>query len=59
MYGQTIDEALDNSRRWVRRGFRYSYDMLGEAAVTAAQARRYFDEYAAAIQAIGSLNLFD
>jgi len=52
--GQTIDEALDNSRRWVRKGFRYSYDMLGEAAVTAAQAGRYFGEYAAAIQAIGS-----
>jgi RHH-type proline utilization regulon transcriptional repressor/proline dehydrogenase/delta 1-pyrroline-5-carboxylate dehydrogenase len=52
--GQTIDEALDNGRPWVRKGFRYSYDMLGEAAVTAAQAKRYFDEYAAAIQAIGS-----
>ena len=52
--GQTIDEALDNGRPWVRKGFRYSYDMLGEAAVTAAQARRYFDEYEAAIQAIGS-----
>ena len=37
--GQTIDEALDNGRPWVRKGFRYSYDMLGEAAVTAAQAR--------------------
>jgi len=52
--GQTIDEALDNGRPWVRKGFRYSYDMLGEAAVTAAQGRRYFNEYEAAIQAIGS-----
>ena len=52
--GQTIDEALDNGRPWVRKGFRYSYDMLGEAAVTATQARRYFDEYQAAIQAIGA-----
>ncbi len=52
--GQTIEEALDNGRPWLRKGFRYSYDMLGEAAVTAAQARHYFDAYAGAIQAIGA-----
>ncbi|HSI02109.1 MAG TPA: L-glutamate gamma-semialdehyde dehydrogenase [Reyranella sp.] len=51
--GQTIDEALDNSRPWIRKGFRHSYDMLGEAAVTAAQAEGYFAEYEAAIRAIG------
>ena len=39
--GQTITEALANSRRLEARGFRYSYDMLGEAAVTAADAARY------------------
>src|SRR3990167_795881 len=33
--GQTIDEALANARRLEAEGFRYSYDMLGEAAVTA------------------------
>src|SRR3954471_11565441 len=52
--GQTIEEALDNGRPWERKGFRYSYDMLGEAAVTASQAKRYFDKYEAAIQAIGA-----
>jgi RHH-type transcriptional regulator, proline utilization regulon repressor / proline dehydrogenase / delta 1-pyrroline-5-carboxylate dehydrogenase len=52
--GQTIDEALANGRPWVRRGFRYSYDMLGEAAVTAAQAERYFADYGHAIRAIGA-----
>lgn len=52
--GQTIDEALENGRPWVRKGFRYSYDMLGEAAVTAAQAGRYFDDYETAIRAIGA-----
>ena len=36
--GQTIDEALDNARDREERGFRHSYDMLGEAAVTAEQA---------------------
>ncbi len=51
--GQTIDEALANSRRLEARGFRYSYDMLGEAAVTAADAELYFAAYENAIHAIG------
>jgi RHH-type proline utilization regulon transcriptional repressor/proline dehydrogenase/delta 1-pyrroline-5-carboxylate dehydrogenase len=52
--GQTIGEALENGRPWVRKGFRYSYDMLGEAAVTMAQAERYFADYQNAIRAIGA-----
>ena len=36
--GQTIDEALANSRDNEARGYRYSYDMLGEAALTEADA---------------------
>ncbi len=52
--GQTIDEALANSRRLEARGFRYSYDMLGEAATTAADAKRYFADYERAIHAIGA-----
>lgn len=51
--GQTIEEALANSRKMEARGFRYSYDMLGEAATTAADAERYFRSYEAAIHAIG------
>ncbi len=51
--GQTIHEALANARRLEARGFRYSYDMLGEAAVTAADAARYYADYEAAIHAIG------
>jgi RHH-type proline utilization regulon transcriptional repressor/proline dehydrogenase/delta 1-pyrroline-5-carboxylate dehydrogenase len=51
--GQTIAEALANSRRLEQRGFRYSYDMLGEAAATAADAARYFAAYEQAIHAIG------
>src|SRR5690606_12913636 len=45
--------ALANSRKYELQGFRYSYDMLGEAAVTAADARRYYVEYEQAIHAIG------
>ena len=51
--GQTIEEALANSRRMEARGFRYSYDMLGEAATTAADAARYLADYESAIHAIG------
>jgi RHH-type proline utilization regulon transcriptional repressor/proline dehydrogenase/delta 1-pyrroline-5-carboxylate dehydrogenase len=51
--GQTIEEALDNSRAMEARSFRYSYDMLGEAATTAADAARYFADYESALHAIG------
>ena len=51
--GETIDEALKRARPLEARGFRYSYDMLGEAATTAADARRYYRDYENAIHAIG------
>ncbi len=51
--GQTIAEALRESQPQVARGFRYSYDMLGEAALTAHEARRYCSAYEDAIHAIG------
>ncbi|SEO55679.1 L-proline dehydrogenase /delta-1-pyrroline-5-carboxylate dehydrogenase [Rhodospirillales bacterium URHD0017] len=51
--GQTIEEALDNGRDREAEGFRHSYDMLGEAAVTAAQAFDYMQAYRRAIHAIG------
>jgi RHH-type transcriptional regulator, proline utilization regulon repressor / proline dehydrogenase / delta 1-pyrroline-5-carboxylate dehydrogenase len=50
--GQTIDEALRRARAHPEA--RYSFDMLGEGARTAADARRYLDAYAAAIGAIGA-----
>jgi RHH-type proline utilization regulon transcriptional repressor/proline dehydrogenase/delta 1-pyrroline-5-carboxylate dehydrogenase len=51
--GQTIEEALAHARKWEAKGFRYSYDMLGEAALTAADVERYFADYQSAIHAIG------
>jgi RHH-type proline utilization regulon transcriptional repressor/proline dehydrogenase/delta 1-pyrroline-5-carboxylate dehydrogenase len=51
--GQTIDEALKNSRDNETRGYRYSYDMLGEAALTELDAENYYASYEAAIHAIG------
>ena len=52
--GRTIKEALVNAATVEQRGFRHSYDMLGEAALTAADAARYFDQYEGAIHAIGA-----
>ncbi len=52
--GQTISEALANSRAREAEGFLYSYDMLGEAALTAADAARYEADYEQAIHAIGA-----
>ncbi len=51
--GETIDEALRNARTMEAEGFRYSYDMLGEAALTSEDAQRYYASYEQAIHAIG------
>jgi RHH-type proline utilization regulon transcriptional repressor/proline dehydrogenase/delta 1-pyrroline-5-carboxylate dehydrogenase len=51
--GETIEKALERSREQEARGYRYSYDMLGEGALTASDAERYHASYEAAIHAIG------
>jgi RHH-type proline utilization regulon transcriptional repressor/proline dehydrogenase/delta 1-pyrroline-5-carboxylate dehydrogenase len=51
--GRTIAEALTIARPLEADGYRFSYDMLGEAAFTAADADRYFKAYAGAISAVG------
>ncbi|MCH4564245.1 bifunctional proline dehydrogenase/L-glutamate gamma-semialdehyde dehydrogenase PutA [Halomonas sp. EGI 63088] len=50
--GQTIEEGMKNARELEKQGYTYSYDMLGEAARTDADARRYHQAYATAIAAI-------
>jgi RHH-type proline utilization regulon transcriptional repressor/proline dehydrogenase/delta 1-pyrroline-5-carboxylate dehydrogenase len=52
--GRTIAEALARAAPAERDGYRHSYDMLGEAARTAADAERYLASYRAAIVAIGA-----
>jgi RHH-type proline utilization regulon transcriptional repressor/proline dehydrogenase/delta 1-pyrroline-5-carboxylate dehydrogenase len=52
--GETIDAALKRARSGASRLARYSFDMLGEGARTAADAERYFQSYATAIGAIGA-----
>jgi RHH-type transcriptional regulator, proline utilization regulon repressor / proline dehydrogenase / delta 1-pyrroline-5-carboxylate dehydrogenase len=49
--GETIEAAL--ARAQSATAPRYSFDMLGEGARTAADAERYFKSYASAIEAIG------
>ncbi len=50
--GRTINEAMKRGRPMVAKGYTYSYDMLGEAARTDADALRYLDAYARAIDVI-------
>ncbi|MFO1282728.1 MAG: bifunctional proline dehydrogenase/L-glutamate gamma-semialdehyde dehydrogenase PutA [Burkholderiales bacterium] len=52
--GRTIAEALGRARDAPHANARHSFDMLGEAAYTASDARRYADAYAEAIGAIGA-----
>jgi len=52
--GRTISEALTNSAKLREAGFAYSYDMLGEAALTARDAEHYCEAYSRAIKAIGN-----
>jgi RHH-type transcriptional regulator, proline utilization regulon repressor / proline dehydrogenase / delta 1-pyrroline-5-carboxylate dehydrogenase len=52
--GQTIGAALHHARSLEAIGFRYSFDMLGEAAVTAEDAKRYLQSYVDALNAIGA-----
>ncbi|WP_419906115.1 bifunctional proline dehydrogenase/L-glutamate gamma-semialdehyde dehydrogenase PutA [Hoeflea sp.] len=51
--GETISAALTRAAKSEERGYRHSFDMLGEGARTAADAQRYWQSYADAIDAIG------
>ncbi|MFN2335049.1 MAG: proline dehydrogenase family protein, partial [Wenzhouxiangellaceae bacterium] len=52
--GRTIKAALERASRKANRRYRYSFDMLGEAALTAADAERYRKAYVDAIESIGN-----
>jgi RHH-type proline utilization regulon transcriptional repressor/proline dehydrogenase/delta 1-pyrroline-5-carboxylate dehydrogenase len=49
---ETIEKALDQAKKQETSGYRFSYDMLGEAAKTDADALYYFNAYRLGIQAI-------
>jgi len=52
--GRTITEALERSLKGETARYRYSFDMLGEGALTTKDASRYFQAYKDAIGAIGA-----
>jgi RHH-type proline utilization regulon transcriptional repressor/proline dehydrogenase/delta 1-pyrroline-5-carboxylate dehydrogenase len=56
--GRTIDEALARSRKGDNANYRYSFDMLGEGALTTQDALRYQQAYRDAIHAIGRSGMF-
>jgi RHH-type proline utilization regulon transcriptional repressor/proline dehydrogenase/delta 1-pyrroline-5-carboxylate dehydrogenase len=52
--GRTIGEALERAATGDDALYRHTYDMLGESALTAADAERYMQSYRAAIAAVGA-----
>ena len=50
--GQTIDEAIRRGKTFEKQGYVYSYDMLGEAALTSKDATDFFHAYCDAIRAL-------
>ncbi len=52
--GETIESALANAKDEARQGYRFSFDMLGEAARTKDDAERYAERYDEAARAIAA-----
>ena len=52
--GEDINAAMERAANMEKKGFTYSYDMLGEAARTESDAKRYHLSYSRAISAIAS-----
>ncbi len=50
--GETLSGAAKNAKKWEEKGFRFSYDMLGEGARTETQANHYFEAYRGALHDI-------
>jgi RHH-type proline utilization regulon transcriptional repressor/proline dehydrogenase/delta 1-pyrroline-5-carboxylate dehydrogenase len=55
--GRTMQEALQRAASAEHRAYRHSFDMLGEAALTSADAQRYFTAYREAILALAAADI--
>lgn len=55
--GETIESANKNSQPYRNRGYTYSFDMLGEAAITHRDAEKYFNDYLHAIRATANVKV--
>ncbi len=54
--GETITAAIENGKDQIKRGYCYSYDMLGEAAMTQQDAVKYLKDYENALHVVGQHN---
>ncbi len=54
--GTSIEKAIANGKKSMAQGYSYSFDMLGEAAISGSDAEKYFNSYRQAIIYLGSLN---
>lgn len=57
--GETINKAVIRGKSKQKAGYTYSYDMLGEAALTAKDADGYLASYGDAIKALGAFSTKD
>lgn len=57
--GETIEEANKNSQSYRNKGYTYSFDMLGEAAITHKDAEKYFNDYLHAIKSTANIKVKD
>lgn len=55
--GETIEGANKNSQTYRNKGYTYSFDMLGEAAITHKDAEKYFNDYLHAIKSTASIKV--
>jgi len=51
--GKDIKDALANGKAREKKGYTFSFDMLGEAALTEEDANRYYEDYVTALHALG------
>ena len=52
--GRDMNEAQKKGNKFIKNGYTYSFDMLGESALTTEDAEKYFADYLAAVEAVGA-----
>jgi len=57
--GETIESAIKRGAKRVAQGYTYSYDMLGEAALTMNDAQNFFESYQNAIKELSKNAVHD
>ena len=57
--GETIQDALKHGEKQINAGCTFSYDMLGEAALTKEDANKFYESYRSAIEILAKNSKFD